>query len=93
MGSYVAPDVSLRSTDVQVVDEAREGLSRGAGVCIGSGNPTDNAWHKNLEAGCFFPVKQITNGMTAGLHALFATLRQHATPLTRHPHDRKGTFR
>lgn len=55
---------------------------RGVGVYLGSANLTDRAWHKNVEAGCFFPDDEITDEMAADLHALFATLEQHATPLT-----------
>lgn len=56
---------------------------RGVGVYLGSANLTDSAWHKNVEAGCFFADDEITNEMAADLHALFATLEQHATPLTK----------
>lgn len=55
---------------------------RGVGVYLGSANLTDSAWHKNVEAGCFFPEDEITDEMAAELQALFATLEQHATPLT-----------
>ncbi|MGY4803766.1 phospholipase D-like domain-containing protein [Teichococcus aerofrigidensis] len=55
---------------------------RGVGVYIGSANLTDSAWHKNIEAGCFFEEDEITDEMAGELHTLFATLNQHATPLT-----------
>lgn len=55
---------------------------RGVGVYLGSANLTDRAWYKNVEAGCFFTDDEITDEMAADLHALFATLEQHATPLT-----------
>lgn len=55
---------------------------RGVGVYLGSANLTDRAWYTNVEAGCFFPDDEITDEMAADLHALFATLEQHATLLT-----------
>ncbi|MBO1081732.1 phospholipase D family protein [Roseomonas sp. 573] len=55
---------------------------RGVGVYIGSANLTDRAWYKNVEAGCFFTDDEITDEMAADLHGLFATLEEHATPLT-----------
>jgi len=55
---------------------------RGVGVYLGSANVTDSAWHKNVEAGCFFSDDEITEEMAADLQALFDTLEQHATPLT-----------
>ncbi len=55
---------------------------RCVGVYLGSANLTDSAWHKNVEAGCFFTDDEITDEMAADLQALFATLEQHATPLT-----------
>lgn len=55
---------------------------RGVGAYIGSANLTDSAWHRNVEAGCFFPDEEIDDEMANDLHELFTTLKNHATPLT-----------
>jgi hypothetical protein len=55
---------------------------RGVGAYVGSANLTDSAWHKNVEAGCFFPEDEINDEMANDLLDLFATLERHATPLT-----------
>jgi hypothetical protein len=55
---------------------------RGAGAYLGSANLTDSAWHRNIEAGCFFPEEEINDEMADDLLELFATLEAHATPLT-----------
>ena len=55
---------------------------RGVGAYIGSANLTDSAWHKNIEAGCFFPETEINDEMAHDLLGLFDTLEAHATPLT-----------
>jgi hypothetical protein len=55
---------------------------RGVGAYIGSANLTDAAWHRNVEAGCFFPEDEINDEMATDLLDLFATLERHATPLT-----------
>ncbi len=55
---------------------------RGFGVYIGSANLTDSAWHRNVEAGCFFPEAEIDDEIATDLLGLFATLDDHATPLT-----------
>lgn len=55
---------------------------RGVGAYIGSANLSDSAWHKNIEAGCFFSEPEINDEMVNDLLYLFATLEAHATPLT-----------
>lgn len=55
---------------------------RGVGMYIGSANLTDNAWYKNVEAGCFFDENEIDDVMAADIEMLFKTLDAQATPLT-----------
>ena len=55
---------------------------RGVGAYIGSANLTSSAWHKNVEAGCFFPEAEITHEMGEDLFQLFKTLDAYSTPLT-----------
>ncbi len=55
---------------------------RGAGIYIGSANLTDSAWHKNVEAGCFFEEEEITDEMANDILVLFKTLDENAEPLT-----------
>jgi len=55
---------------------------RGVGAYIGSANLTDSAWYRNVEAGCFFSEAEINDEMANDLLDLFATLEDHATPLT-----------
>lgn len=55
---------------------------RGVGLYIGSANLTDSAWHKNVEAGCFFDETEISDSMAADVLELFRVLHNHSTPLT-----------
>jgi len=55
---------------------------RGVGLYIGSANLTDSAWYKNIEAGCYFEEKEISNEMKADICKLFDTLETNSTPLT-----------
>jgi hypothetical protein len=55
---------------------------RGAGMYIGSANLTHSAWHKNVEAGCFFPEEEIGDDMAADIQKMFAVLHERSTPLT-----------
>lgn len=55
---------------------------RGVGMYIGSANLTDNAWYKNVEAGCFFEEDEIDDDMAADIEMLFRTLDAQASPLT-----------
>ncbi len=54
---------------------------RGYGVYIGSANLTSSAWYNNIEAGCFFPEKEIDDDMEYELFALFEKLEENSTPL------------
>ncbi|MHC8510182.1 MAG: phospholipase D-like domain-containing protein [Rhodospirillales bacterium] len=54
---------------------------RGVGVYIGSANLTDKAWHKNVEAGCFFLEDEIDSAMNGDLRSFFKTLEENGTPL------------
>lgn len=53
------------------------------GVYIGSANLTNQAWYKNIEAGCFFPEFEIDDDFRQDLLALFQKLEENATPLTK----------
>ena len=55
---------------------------KGAGMYIGSANLTNNAWGRNVEAGCFFKEEEITDAMKSDINALFKTLEKNSTPLT-----------
>lgn len=55
---------------------------RGVGVYVGSANLTDSAWHKNVEAGCYFKEEEISDAMASDFKDLFDTLETHSTPLT-----------
>ncbi len=55
---------------------------KGVGIYIGSANLTDNAWFKNVEAGCFFEEDEIDDAMATDIQMLFDTLDAHAVPLT-----------
>ena len=52
------------------------------GLYIGSANLTGSAWHKNVEAGCFFPEAEITDEMAEDVLELFNVLDRNSTPLT-----------
>lgn len=55
---------------------------RGVGVYIGSANLTRSAWHKNVEAGCFFEEEELNDEMASEIEALFSLLKENSTPLT-----------
>src|SRR5690606_14062206 len=55
---------------------------RGIGIYIGSANLTDSAWHKNVEAGCFFDETEISDSMASDVLELFRVLHEKSTPLT-----------
>ncbi len=55
---------------------------RGFGMYIGSANLTHSAWHKNVEAGCFFKEEELNDEMAGEIEGLFSRLNENSTPLT-----------
>lgn len=55
---------------------------RGVGIYIGSANLTDSAWHKNVEAGCYFDEAEIDDDMVSDIESLLDVLDAQSTPLT-----------
>jgi len=64
---------------------------RGYGVYIGSANLTSAAWHKNVEAGCFFEEAELDDAQDAALVKMFETLEANSSPLTEELRDLMAT--